>query len=195
VSNGVVHVGAHCGEEVPEYLAQGRSPILLFEPQSLGWEAPAGVQLVSQALSHSDRGLILQIPHHLHDPSQLDTMSASCLSINAAEARKIGWTDRPCRYRYIQPVRFDHWAAENWFRGRLHSLLVVDVQGMELQVLKGFGSYLDGFRNLLIECSETPIYRHSDTAAEVCSFLSERGFLRTSPILPHGDVTFIRDDR
>ena len=74
-----------------------------------------------------------------------------------------------------------------------YNCLVVDVQGMELQVLKGFGPHLDGMDCLNIECSEVPIYGGEAPASEVVAWLGERGFEAISPIEPHNDVLFVKN--
>jgi FkbM family methyltransferase len=190
--NGVVHVGGHKGEEVPEYLSQNRSPIVLFEPQDLNWTPPKGVMLVNSALGEFSGKTQLRVPHHLHDTPERDTQSSSGLVLIDEMARKIGWT--PTKYDIIEVdiIRFDRWADSNGFESELFDLLSVDVQGMELQVLKGFGSYINGFKDIIIECSEVPIYEGGAPAQEVVDFLSEMGYSRQSPILPHGDIKFTK---
>jgi len=198
VSNGVIHVGAHKGEEVPQYLAKGRSPIILFEPQEI-WDAPEGVLLIHCALS--DRGgwrMLLDVPYHLQGEG-LDTQSATGLPLIHERAIANGWTPSP-KHEYIDvPVeRFDEWVSPlGWERrfGCLRgscSLLVIDVQGMELQVLKGFGDYLYDFHELQIECSSPALYEGGADAREVVSYLRDRGFAAASPILQHGDICFVR---
>jgi FkbM family methyltransferase len=70
--------------------------------------------------------------------------------------------------------------------------LVIDVQGFELQVLKGFGSRLDPIEMISVELSREPLYDGEAPAHEVCGWLGERGFVRVSPIEDHNDVFFIR---
>lgn len=188
--NGVVHVGAHRGEEVPQYVADGRSPVILFEPQPLS--SDIGGMLVRVALSDYDGKMTLRIPHHLHVTEEMDTMSASGFPLNEDAARANGWTPTQCECTEVEVSRFDTWARREGFDRLSCDLLVIDVQGMELQVLEGFGDYLDGFTLLEIECSEPPLYVGGASASEVVKFLSARGFSATSPVLRHGDVYFAR---
>lgn len=73
-----------------------------------------------------------------------------------------------------------------------YDCLVVDVQGMELEVLKGFGDYLKRFKFLNIECSKTPVYRGEATADEVIDYLDAWGFDLDSEVEEHNDVFFIK---
>ena len=196
MGNGVIHVGAHKGEEVPEYIAEGRRPIICFEPQYLAWDTDDAVfrrcHLYHCALSNETTRLTLRIPRHLHQATESDTMSATGLPIDRNAAIAIGWTPTPCGLIDVPVERFDHWASIVEFRRGSCTLLVIDVQGMELQVLQGFGDYLNDFSEMVIECSETPIYHGGASAQEVVDYLSPYGFVPTSPLVAHGDIRFSR---
>lgn len=193
MGNGVVHVGAHKGEEVPEYLAQGRSPIVCFEPQPLRWVPPAGVQLVRIALSDVAGALEMRIPHHWHTTIERDTMSASGLPLIPERAIANGWTPTPWDTLTVPMRRFDVWADENSFISGSCTVLYIDVQGMELQVLKGFGAYLKDFQEMIIECSSPPLYGGGADANEVIEFLCTLDFTATTPVLRHGDIRFKKE--
>jgi FkbM family methyltransferase len=72
--------------------------------------------------------------------------------------------------------------------------MVVDVQGLELPVLVGFGDALRGFRMLNIECSIEPVYEGGARAADVDSYLASMGFVRKSDFEIHNDVFWVRED-
>jgi len=76
----------------------------------------------------------------------------------------------------------------------LYDCMVMDVQGMELQALKGFGERLKGFRMLSIECSIDPVYVGEAPASEVEAYLASMGFERKTPLEVHNDVFFVRRD-
>lgn len=185
----MVHVGAHEGQEVPKYRAEGRSPIICFEPQWLPWKHLECVQRC--ALSDNTGTMRFNIPWHLH-AREHDTQSASGLRVIPERAIAIGWTPTDTDTVLIAVMRFDAWAACYGFESGSCSKLVVDVQGMELQVLKGFGDYLLGFYEIIAECSSPAVYDGGASTEEVAEFLSAYGFRRASPTVPHGDVKFER---
>lgn len=76
----------------------------------------------------------------------------------------------------------------------LYDCMVMDVQGHELQALRGFGERLKGFRMLSIECSIEPVYQGGAAASEVEAYLDDIGFERRSPLEVHNDVFFTRRD-
>lgn len=189
--SGVVHVGAHIGEELPDYVAQGRRPIICFEPQILIPFVSDGIQWVSLALSNRSGALALRIPQHLHSGAILDTQSASGLILIPENARANGWTPTPVEVITVPMSTFALWASDIGFRRGSCDLLCIDVQGMELQVLEGFGDYLSDFTHLKIECSDPPLYEGGASAHEVVNFLKTT-FRVVSPIQRHGDIYFER---
>jgi FkbM family methyltransferase len=56
------------------------------------------------------------------------------------------------------------------------AMLKIDVQGYELNTLKGCESLLDAFNYVYIECSFMELYQGQALASEVCAHLIERGF-------------------
>ena len=57
-----------------------------------------------------------------------------------------------------------------------NSLLKIDVQGYEFEVLKGCGSLLDRFKFIYCECSFVELYSGQSLANEIIGFLQSRGF-------------------
>lgn len=56
------------------------------------------------------------------------------------------------------------------------SLLKIDVQGFELELLRGAESLLSHIDAIYVECSFVELYTGQALAADVIAFLSERGF-------------------
>jgi len=56
------------------------------------------------------------------------------------------------------------------------ALLKIDVQGAELDVLKGAASLLTSFAAVYVECSYVPLYQGQALAKDVIAFLADRGF-------------------
>jgi len=201
---GVIHVGANDGAEIPEYLAAGRVPVLAFEPNpELFSELVARyrneahrVAVAGVALGHFNGWHRLWIPRHLHAPTD-DSQSASLLRADRQSPYDWGGRDLEGRYVDVNVARFDTWlwshplAQDWWTQGRFADL-VIDVQGYELQVLKGFGDLLDKLDRITVECSEVPIYEGGAAASDVAAHLAQYGFGCDSPLVPHGDVHFSR---
>ena len=78
---------------------------------------------------------------------------------------------------------------------RLNSLspttLIIDVQGAELEVLKGAKQILSLVDVVEIEISQQAIYEGGSLFSQVDSFLKDAGFKRVTHVPWHGDVLYI----
>jgi FkbM family methyltransferase len=182
--HGVVHVGANDGEEIPWYLHMGHVPVLGFEPVPAAYAlarsefgGDARVELINAALGGSNRSLQLHV-------DSTGTHKGSSRFVIPGWAYG-GTIMVPCH-------RFDLWAGRRDLSA--FDTLVIDVEGMELEVLEGFGVRLNEFDFLNIECSETPIFDGQAPASSVVDFVASRGFRLDSPIESHNDVMFIREN-
>ena len=55
-------------------------------------------------------------------------------------------------------------------------LIKIDVQGFELEVLKGAEKILAKTNHLILEVSETEIYQNQPLSSEIITFLEDRNF-------------------
>jgi len=76
--------------------------------------------------------------------------------------------------RAVDVARLDEIIAPEMLSGP--SLLKLDVQGYELEVLRGADALLDAVDELLVECSFVELYEGQPLTAEVVAHCAERGF-------------------
>ena len=191
---GVIHVGANDGYEIDWYLKLGIRHVFAVEPER---EAFCGLAQKFQALPEvllyhgalgdkASRGVLMVPP---------DDTGGSTLLTELPHGPSVTGVTHDYRGRQEVSVTTFQMLAAVLPAFRLtedYNCLVVDVQGMELQVLKGFGPHLDKMDCLNIECSEVPLYDGEAPASEVVAWLGERGFEAISPIEPHNDILFVR---
>lgn len=198
---GVIHVGMNDGREIPWYLYIGYKSVLGFEPipevfiqtcLDFKEEIQAGlVRLENYALGNPSnieilKGISLNIPR-LKETLVEATMGGSALpELQLPPEYEIGRTIK------VPILPFDFWADANLKDMSLYDTLVIDVQGMELEVLKGFGSYLLAIQFLVVECSEVPIFKGEVPAQIIVDYLTRRGFRQETPIGKHDDIMFVR---
>lgn len=203
--NGVVHIGAHHGEEVDSYFEMEHASVFLFEPnrkavsflfKRFAGKYP-GLYIYPIALGKKDETRDLFIPQHLHAETD-DSQSASLLLPDYSSP--YGWGERGKRFRRTtcSVSTFSSWRRTLGMR-ELQSLnecntLVVDTQGTELDVLQGIGLIdLAQFHFLNIECSKVPIYQGGAPASQVIDYLATFGYtpLPETPVSEHDDILFI----
>lgn len=189
---GIIHVGANIGQEIPWYLSKNYLPIIAFEPHPVAFKELRriyGRVVMCMPFALGEKGGTLT----LLMPKDGDTQRASKYVPIPTEGHD--WTTFPLEGEVQVPmVRFDTWARhhDTVVDLRAYDTLVIDVQGMELEVLKGFGSCLKGFNFLVVECSDRPVYDGEASAMEVIKFLAKNGFIRLTEIEGHDDILFRR---
>jgi len=94
------------------------------------------------------------------------------------------WPDSaPCKPVKVEVTTLDAFVAEHAITGDI--LLKADVQGFELELLKGAKSVLRQIRLIRLEVSFVPLYQGAPAFSEVCAFLETNGFRLHSMV---GDV-------
>lgn len=189
---GVVHVGASEGQEIPWYLDHMYMPIIAFEANPFVFsklhQIYGKVATCSPfALGASNGELKLLLP----EGNDYEKSS----KYYPIETEGHDWTKVPMTGDIMVPlVRFDTWARqhEDVINMTAYDTLVIDVQGMELEVIKGFGRYLGGFHFLVVECSAHPVYDGEASAEEVINYLASKGFVQLTEIKEHDDILFKR---
>ena len=111
--------------------------------------------------------------------------SSSLLAPTTAQLETFPKTELAER-RTVQVARLDEVITGHHLRRPC--LLKVDVQGYELEVLRGADALLESLDELLIECSFVELYEHQPLAGEIVSHCAERSFRLA------GIFSLVRDD-
>lgn len=169
--NGVVHIGAHLGEEAEAYAAGGVERVLWVEANEDLMEplrrATAGFPMqqtyICAALSDAPGTVTFRITNNGQSSSilPLGTHATHYPHIMVVEQRE------------IQTKRFDSLGIEL----EPYDFLNLDVQGAELKVLRGFKS-LDNFSAVYAEVNFEEVYVGAPLMAEIDTHLT--GFQRVA---------------
>jgi len=189
---GIIHVGANVGQEIPAYIERLHLPIIAFEPHP---EAFAELHRIygsmvfcsNLGLSNKNEYITLHLPQ--------DGNNERGSKYFPIETEGHDWTSVPMdKEIQIPVVRFDYWAInhQGLINISAYDTLVIDVQGMEMEVLEGFGRYLKAIHYLVVECSAKPVYDGEASAEEVISYLTQKGFKQMTPVEEHDDILFMR---
>jgi FkbM family methyltransferase len=164
---GVIHVGAHYGEEVKDYIDVGATNIMLFEPLKQNFD-----QLKKN---------ILNIPSNIHIRKYCTALGNSnktiqmYLASNSLESSSI----LEPKYHLIQHPDISFNGVEEVELNQLddfnctgYNFLNVDVQGYELEVLKGAKNTLKHIDYIYCEVNRGEVYEDNALVYEVDKFLS-----------------------
>lgn len=186
-SKGILHIGAHIGQEARYYAELGKS-VLWIEADSetylklveniSGFENQKAINVLV-----SDRKQFIDF----HVTSN-DGLSSSALKLS--EFGKFTWEISNVKTeRYLSKTLDD---IEELKRGD-YDFWIIDVQGFELQVLKGALHSLSQAKWLLVECSTQKFYEEMVGYDTVKEALQRKGF---APIFPergdHFEMLFVK---
>ena len=192
-ARGVVHVGAHEGQELPVYRAMGFRFVLLIEANPvvfarLGASVAAdfGVELAQCAVGERDGLATLR----------LTTFDQSSSLLRLKLHRQVYPEIEECGLLEVPARRLDSLLAERPGGAADFNLLVLDVQGAELLVLRGAEGCLAGFDAVLSEINFAELYEGCALAGELDAFLADRGFHRVATACHDhptwGDALYLR---
>ena len=200
---GVIHVGAHRGEEVNEYEDLGAKQVIwveanpdVFEEMRVALtnaESAIESHAFQYAASTEDHATVKFNRYYGPDAGYLRG-NKGCSSLLKAEGRFEAWYKDTIE---VETITIDTLLEENDFKVEDFQLLNMDVQGAELMVLKGSEKVLDNVRWVTTEATwEDPDYIDNVMYDELKSFLESKGFVETQ-IVPHaenwGDVLFVKE--
>lgn len=179
---GVLHIGAHLGEEGPDYARNGVQYVAWVEGNrnlmrslfDATCRLPLRQSYFCEVLSDKE-GEKLRF-NITNDPQassilELGTCKQRYPHINVVETREVTAT------------RFDEFYKRNVVKLELDivQLINLDVQGAELKVLKGFGNILERYTNIKAIYSEVnfeQVYEGAPLVEELDSYLASFGFSR-----------------
>ena len=201
--NGVIHVGAHRGEEINEYGDLGAKTVIWVEANPevfdemcimlTNAEANIDSHAFQYAASTEDHGTAEFNRYYGPDAGHL-VGNKGCSSLLKAEGRFEEWYKDTIE---VETITIDTLLEEEGFNVEDFQLLNMDVQGAELMVLKGSEKVLDNVKWITTEATwEDPDYIDNVMYDELKSFLESKGFVETQ-IIPHadnwGDVLFVKE--
>ena len=168
--NGIIHVGAHTGQEVNEY-NKYKNKIILFEPQKDIFDKL--IENVSKNPNVNCYNIGLGSKNEkkiIHRSEGNEGKSSSVLSpeIHLLVQPDINFVDT----EEIQIKRFDSLDIDTL------NFLTLDVQGFELEVLKGFGEKLKSVEFIYTEINTKFLYKENALVSDIDKYLKDYNFIR-----------------
>lgn len=191
---GVIHVGAHYGQEYCDYVNNGIKHVIFIEPLKDNYdklvryhEFPDTVTTLNMAIGNFNGEVDMNV-----ETANLG-MSSSILEPGShlMSYPKITFDKK----ERVPIRRLDDLAVNR----SLYNVLVVDVQGYELEVFKGAVETLKGIDIIFTEVNTGEVYKGCAKLPELDAFLGKGGFRRhhchVYKGLDYGDAIYIRDGR
>ncbi len=190
--NGIIHVGIHWAEEHNSYIEMGVKNLLYFEADPNNYQicktyiknTPSDytVYLLNIALGDTNDTMMLNI-------SSNDSESSSFLKPKL-HLEQYPWI-KFSKQIEVQLNKLDD-VVQNI---ELYNMLVIDVQGFELNVLKGSKNTLSNIDYIMTEINVQEMYENCCLVSDLDSYLSDFGFERVETDLcgqNWGDALYIK---
>jgi FkbM family methyltransferase len=187
---GIIHIGAHYGEEIHEYVDNGIQDIVVFEPLSKNFEVlHENLSNINANVSGYQVALGNKTGKEVMHLSSNDAQSSSIL--------------KPKEHLEHHPdVTFDgteevEVKTLDSFNFTQYNFINMDVQGYELEVLKGSKKTLESVDYVYCEVNRGEMYEGNAMIEEIDEYLSEYGFRRVETYWPEtwykwGDALYIK---
>jgi FkbM family methyltransferase len=192
---GVLHIGAHYGQEFSVYEKMNLTDVIFFEPlpqtfmvlqENIGNKA----KLVNKALGNDNKKVIMNVE------SANKGMSSSILKPNI----------HLLQYPHIKfettievdMVKLDDYILSENLQSSSHNFINIDVQGYELEVFKGAKDTLNRIDYIMTEVNREFVYENNARIEEIDSFLSSYGFERVETTwdgITWGDAFYVKNKK
>lgn len=187
---GIVHIGAHYGEEIPEYVNNGIRDIILFEPLAENFNV---LKNKVQNLNANIQGYQVA----LGSEKKISSMNLSSNNLESSSLLKPKLhLEHHAHVKFegteeVQVDLLDNYNISNF------NFINMDVQGYELEVLKGAKETLKQIDYVYCEVNRGEVYENNAMIGEIDEYLGNYGFERVETHWPEewfqwGDALYIK---
>ncbi len=193
----LVHVGAHLGQEAPAYEKLNIQNVVWVEADPKTFELlqeNLKKRTESQTIHKAFNCLLTSQDNLEYQFHVFSNQGASSSIFKATNLLKKNWSDvhETGEIFNLNSITLDSFLSQN---NIYPDLLLIDVQGSELEVLKGAHRTLTRIKAIELEVSKQAIYEGGCLYDEIDSFLTLHGFSRMSFVPWHGNVLYVRDTK
>lgn len=192
---GILHIGAHEMEERKDYISHGIKNICWVEGNAELVER--GTEKIDPNYEKLLHGLIYSEDDKVFEfKITNNSQSSSILEFGTHKQ------NHP-QVEFVNSIRMSSTTIETLLSKNMVSVgdfdfVNLDIQGVELQALKGFGEYLDPVKYIYTEINVGQVYEGNDTVEEMDHFLGDLGFYRVETNLTEyswGDAFYIKKNK
>ena len=183
--SGVIHIGAHLGEELKDYLDVGVKNIFWVEANPKVY-----ARLCQNVLNHAGSRCLNALVSDSDDKECLFRITN-----NGESSSMLPLKEHLVEHPHIfveeiiklKSTRFDTLCEKEHVNLELYDFINLDIQGAELMALKGMSQILQSARYVYLEVNTKEIYEGCAFANEIKKLFKEYGFRQIQQkILSHG---------
>jgi len=192
---GLLHIGGNDAREAHSYIKVGAIPVIFFEPIPIVANSARkntggypNMRIVEACCSDEDG---VEVTFNV-----ASNRGESSSMLELGLHKKLRPDIKYVSSFTMQTKRIDTFLEREVENPRRFNCAVIDTQGADLKVLRGFGSYLDNFDSLYVEVSDQVLYEGGATIREIIGFLDDHGFalmhVESVPQFFWGNALFVR---
>lgn len=192
VPKGIIHIGAHLMEERSSYMSNGVNKIIWIEAnpsiyEKIKWANSGNEMVFNYAISDEDN-----LVYDLYVTNNGE--SSSILEMDKhKEYHPHIWVYGSVK---VNSKRIDTLIRENSINPSSYDFLNLDIQGVELLAMKGFGDIISNFKYIYTEVNSAYLYSGCCLIGEIDDYLLDYGFKRVmTEMTPFewGDALYIKE--
>jgi FkbM family methyltransferase len=191
--SGIIHIGAHHGEEISEYIRNGIQDIILFEPLSSNFEIleqnvselNANISGHQVALGNDEKMVSMYV-----SDNQQQSSSILKPKLHLKNHPTVGFPG----VEEVEMVKLDKYMDET----SNYNFINMDVQGYELEVLRGGSETLNHVDYVYCEVNRDEVYENNAYVEEIDEFLSAYDMERVETFWQGGiwgDALYVRKEK
>lgn len=186
--NGVMHIGAHLGEEYDDYKKAGIKKIVWVEGNPSICEQLKKIVpdiVINELISDKED----EVDFYITNNGQSSSILKFGLHSKYHPQVKVNNTLK------LKTKRIDNIYSEYKLDSESYDFLNLDIQGMELSALKSMGDYLTKYKYIYTEVNEDYVYQGNALISELDAYLKTYGFYRVeTKMTPYkwGDAFYIK---
>lgn len=190
---GVMHVGAFAGEELRSYRGLGLDNTMMFEPQPKLYNLVQDRLILNETIHNVALGSE-QCEKEMYVSWRAGGVSQGCGASSSLMKPKKHLTEHAdVLFKETINVKVD--ILDNYY-DPIYNFLNIDVQGYELEVLKGAINSLPGIDAMILEVNRDEVYEGCPMIEDLDKFLHDFGFARIATAWQSeswGDAVYARN--